>query len=577
MKKVDSNFYPKKILEKDYVEFKNIISKIGNNHELIEFIKKSGVLINSKHIKYDELEDYIYNLLTQREDEEVSKFLNEVKLLKDYSISLSNEIETILKALSLTIFDYIEYINKEFIDKISIDFESYDIVCEMFPRMLGLLLMRYNHLFSRNKIFSDKKVSMEMIELLNYLVNLEVILDEYIYTWMLNGAEIVKKNNKILINENAQSRDFIITRETHLDFLQTKELSIAINNFSLEENQLSKTDIKEFLKESFYNCDDLYFQGVLLDYWIEFWIELQDVANTKKIYIQKSKKQWIDILSKNISKDVVCRIFDYFIFNDRSIDLFDSPFIKIDDKYLIIPIFIINTNPSEALFSLFRVNGMKELNKKGIRFEKSILKVLNTNKIQCFGQCIAHTKNDTYEIDGGFLLKNTLFIIEAKTLKVPKDFPSYIGVNEALEEYYMKFLRNFNYFVNNKSKELSQKLKVNQDKIKHIIPLFISNIPVKETMKYDKILITDIYAFESYFYKRPMQRIILNQMSKELDIYQAGREYLSNNYSDDTFIPFVMENYTYEMNKSIIKKRNYPINHDLSLNRYEFVKTINNS
>lgn len=569
--KKDSLFYPKNLLEKNLEKFKKTVQNIEEPHKLLTFIKRSGVLIYNQTDK--DLKDTIYlKLKCFTNNKEIQNFICIVDEINNILTNLQNIILDILKRNPISIIDYIIFINQELNYIEAKEQLIHHMDSEMLLRTVKVLIRDYNHVLRKHKhLLFTKHIYKEVLILKCYL-NIQDVLNDYIYAWMLEGVEISIKQQKLYIKENINNKDFNLMRQTHLSVLSTKE--IFKNMLSEEQVDLSFSDIQEYLKESLYTDGNIKFKDISLQYWIQFWITLQKLASKKTNYIIRSKKQWVEAIAKEIPYNVVDKIFDYFVFSNKSIDLYDCPFIKIHDKYMIIPRYVINTIPSEALFSLFRVEQMSEINQKGTYFENLIIKILLDKKIKVFAGIKVNTKGETYEIDGGFLLQNTLFIIEAKTLKVPKDYPSYVGVKEALDVYYSKFERNFKFFTTHKMELIVNRLKVNKNQIKKIIPLFISNIPIRE-ITINSILVTDIYAFESYFLKRPMNKIFIDNQERRILVQEIGKEYFKKSYLDKQFINFVKQNFTYKLNESTLTMRVEKTISDIEIKRYDFISVVN--
>lgn len=122
----------------------------------------------------------------------------------------------------------------------------------------------------------------------------------------------------------------------------------------------------------------------------------------------KTKEEWTEILIKyGTSKEYACSLFTLMIFDKKSVDLFDNPFVPCCGKYFVVPWLVDEMEVGRVLLSKFSDKAGADF--KGYAFEKYILEVLKYCGIPATAM-----KNKDYQCDVAFLLDNVLFICECK-------------------------------------------------------------------------------------------------------------------------------------------------------------------
>lgn len=135
--------------------------------------------------------------------------------------------------------------------------------------------------------------------------------------------------------------------------------------------------------------------------------------NLNKICLSKPIQEWEKYFQRNgFSREESKKIVAIFTFDNKCLDLIDTPFVKVDDSLLIIPTLTSQADVSRALASNF-LNREINLEFKGTGFEERIKAGLNTCGLINSG-LNKKFEGEPYQCDVAFILDNELFLIECK-------------------------------------------------------------------------------------------------------------------------------------------------------------------
>ncbi|MBG9586086.1 hypothetical protein [Cytobacillus firmus] len=141
--------------------------------------------------------------------------------------------------------------------------------------------------------------------------------------------------------------------------------------------------------------------------------KINRVYNLDKICLSKTVHNWKRLFKQhgfsNESSDV---ILQFFTFDNKSLDLVDCPFVKVDDTLVILPSLTSQADAARALASNF-LNRNVNLDFKGTGFEERSKAGLLLNNIKN-STLYKRTKESEYECDIAFVLDEELFFIECK-------------------------------------------------------------------------------------------------------------------------------------------------------------------
>lgn len=208
---------------------------------------------------------------------------------------------------------------------------------------------------------------------------------------------------------------FMISQGAEDDFLNDFDNFYEYSKFILE-------------RKFFCNCSNVKIHNIPISDWLKSYFALKKYISTQdfkykyekvslfkygiKNKLSKSKKEWIDILVEfGVSKVFANTLFDFMTFKQKSVDLFDDPFVPCCGKYFVIPWLIEEMEPGLVLLS--KLADKKGIDFKGYSFENYILESLKYLEIPAIK--LEHKEKGTpYQCDVAFLIDDTLFLCECK-------------------------------------------------------------------------------------------------------------------------------------------------------------------
>ena len=132
-----------------------------------------------------------------------------------------------------------------------------------------------------------------------------------------------------------------------------------------------------------------------------------------KCLLVRHRNEWVDLfIQVDIPEESANKIFNRLTYNKKSSDLYDFPFVKTKNKYMVIPALLNVAHAGKLLKSRFRQNDFN-ISQKGKLFEKEIISMLEKHNVPVV-QLHRRHKGQDYECDIIFLLDDTLFLCECK-------------------------------------------------------------------------------------------------------------------------------------------------------------------
>lgn len=404
-------------------KFINEIKETAKNNHVISYINEI-ISINAVFIECKKLQDEINKIPSKRILSLMlywgSVFIDEGKSQKAYeeykkynadkTMSYEKGAELVITAIKSLIYNEKVYDGKKF---------------KYLPRG-RYLTTRYKY----QKIVTDY---------IQNSINVSLWFEKY-NLWKKNYISIeFKKDNTVEIK---------ITNKEKLCEAQYPVLKEKINRGQYESQAISEycfskdfikkpiqMDILEFIShkvmDKHFYCDskDLLVNEVKIVDWIKAYFVLMQLSKNDIDKIVpfsflfrfildktrcKSKKAWIKIFIKNgIDQRSAEIIFDHLIFKKTSTDLYDFPFIPVENKYTISRTVSKWIHPAQSLISRFNSRDIN-VDVKGKNFEDNLinfLKMVNVPYVKL------HYKVDTqeYECDAVLYLDNTFIFCECKS------------------------------------------------------------------------------------------------------------------------------------------------------------------
>lgn len=252
-------------------------------------------------------------------------------------------------------------------------------------------------------------------------ISIEKIDDENICLKIIDQEKIYKKVYPIIkdrINQ-AQYEGQAIAEYLFQTKIQKKKLILDIYDYIFQR-----------VMDKHFCCfsENLLVENVKISDWLRAYSFIQRISeyDVDKIYPFsflnniildfarfKSKSQWIKLFVRNgINCESAEIIFNHLIFNKKSTDLYDYPFIPVKNKYTIMRTLTKGLHPARVLISRFNSRDIN-IDVKGKNFENNLIKFFESINLPYVK---LHNKKDgqEYECDVVFYIDKTFVFCECK-------------------------------------------------------------------------------------------------------------------------------------------------------------------
>lgn len=365
--------------------------------------------------------------------------------------------------------------------------------------------------------------------------------DELFENWKNGFVNIEKKEDRIVIRY-AETPHLLWLRKSKsklqiYEYIQEAELANAVKACpTYFSNEL--TDFNELLAwgtlKSYLHTDDIYtlIDDVPIIYWIKAYAALIRYAkrvnfinSCRRFFLIRAflgkgllirrRNEWIELFTQiGIPQECANRIFDSLIYSKKSSDLYDFPFVRIKNKYMIVPALLNVAHPGKLLKSRFRQNDFN-ISQKGKLFEKEIVNMLKQH-----GLPVAqfHRKHDgeDYECDVAFLLDDTLFLCECKDNgdKYLYDYVANFYENDVAQ---MERISNFFEAHTEIIHEEFKKIGYSKIRFKKVQKLLIYNTVFHSILKVKDVSVVDYERFVAVFRRGDLDKRICDLYGGPLD------------------------------------------------------------
>ncbi|TKI50612.1 hypothetical protein [Lysinibacillus tabacifolii] len=360
--------------------------------------------------------------------------------------------------------------------------------------------------------------------------------------------------NAVLAPDNFFSFNELIATEFLYDYFSTKNLNYKINEIPL----------KIYLRA----------YAVIESACIEFLNKKRNLfeINLNSFCLVLSKSKWKKKFQNGgIPIKYLNKLINFLTFNNKSSDLFDTPFIEIEDKLLVIPSIGVGIDSARSTL-LNAATREFNISFKGERFEQKILSTLKDVGLKCENIKKIEKmekENEIYECDAVFILDKTLFFVEIKNWPIPTTYREYALYIDEINKTHSQLIRISNYFTSEPNlKEIMNKFEVTEPlTVKRII---LTNVPNGGACNFKDTIVTDDIEFIGYFKRRPPNEVNLNRGLVTLK--PLIREYYSGPINSDQFIKFLEDKPFVKLQDTRINKKKYNINLgiNIELNEFEF-------
>lgn len=344
----------------------------------------------------------------------------------------------------------------------------------------------------------------------------------------VENIKIMPKDIRVLINEKVESQRFEAFRQSgsskHNKMYKENISEDIIQNTLAPDafiDELERESYIEYLE--FFSSDNLNYKvgGIEIIKWLRAYAVVRyyntNYLNNNTFPDNNSPNSWLYIstfdewvekfVRYGIDEKNAQSICKKFIFKKKSVDWFDSPFIKIDDKIITVPSYASHIQDIQALISLATKEDLN-LDFKGYCFENRVLNDLNNKNIPAISIKRKFMDNE-YQCDVAFVLGKDLFLCECKhTSQATSQRKRYDFYNKKIPEDVKQLNRISDYYSSNVQyviEELNKKSKMNYLttwKPRYVYRIIIYSCKLGSGFSTNGVLITDYTVFTTLLYKR---------------------------------------------------------------------------
>ncbi|EEM07593.1 hypothetical protein bmyco0003_57410 [Bacillus pseudomycoides] len=228
------------------------------------------------------------------------------------------------------------------------------------------------------------------------------------------------------------------------------------------------------------------------------------------------------------------KVIEFLIFSKQSNDLFDCPFIKFEDKLLVVPSINLNLDASRAIILNANSNQIN-LASKGYTFEKIIADTLKKRNIKCISEK-KHNQGETYECDAIFNIEETLYFVEIKNWTIPTTYKEYAYYLDDISKTISQHERTVEFYL--RKENLDEILKqLDFPSIKRTKKLILTNVSLGlKALNSDTYLLDDT-MFRGYFNRNSPK--IVEKKNLSLSISSTFTEFYEGEITDQQFNTFI--------------------------------------
>ncbi len=389
---------------------------------------------------------------------------------------------------------------------------------------------------------------------INYAINSSIV-DNLIQLWKNNFIEVSYSSKEIIFRHtNKIALDWFLKSGAKLEIekrILDKEISLVAmkypKTFTSNFNDNEKIAASAILQEELHlENENVQIADVELKYWIKAYdsiinyclkflkdIEWQNNLE-KRLYLSSyfylTRDAWLTLFTDNgIPFEQSEKIFDKMIFNDKATDLYDYPFIKVKNRFLLA--YFVLKNASAGLILSFRLKQENvHFSERGKFFEKYLFKLIKNCNVPIVNLHRKVSKQE-YECDFAFVLDDTLFLCECKDNgdKAIQKFSTefYNADITQANRIFDFFSNNLDYVIHAFKTEGYQNIKIN-----HIKRLLIYNTSFHSALEKNGVIIIDKDRIITPFRRGNLDKRIVTEYS---DLINS----LKDNYTAEKLLNYI--------------------------------------
>lgn len=389
-------------------------------------------------------------------------------------------------------------------------YTNYDNVATVLIEAIKSLCYNTNIFKNDQFLFAFRSLSAKKIK--KYFNIIDNYIDDALYTSYLedyfqywkNGIIVIDFTNetfnvKVIDKQKLLKLSYILIKQNIYNYIyQFPDIMSTESEGASKAKFAFKTSVK--LLESYFSSkiSNILLNNIPLIDWLNTYNVLIKFSE-KYDYVYKTKKQWCHILiNGNVTKVNAEKIFDKLVFNKKSSDIYDFPFINLKNKYLVCGSIIKNCLPAQCIISRVGRNDFN-IDFKGSNFEKKFYNFCDDKNISYVRLHKRDNNRKEYECDAVIYIDNTLIFCE---LKNKNQYKRHEYEFEDINNDIAQINRIYDYYKNNLhfvKQEFFDKYKIVLNKKPHLKKLLIYSRAVDGCIKKDGVLCIDYLKFTAPF------------------------------------------------------------------------------
>lgn len=531
--------------------------------KVIKIIKSSGIAVSlygDKRTKeiYNKLIDTLLPLINDDEKEKVNSLVTEAKTIEDFvakfnllrstyfDIFEKEEDKYQVVSYLLSLERFLNTINKDTdtSEKFNLKVSLWDSAIESGMILKYFMFNDYDFCGS-NKVLRVQQLdnSSKHIFFSTYWNAINDIIEYWKYSKVNVLGDIQNKIN-FEIEDDEFELNNLISNERFVNLREGWQMS-AVGEI-MQEGSIN--ELSNQLEKLTYLFSTLYFgtptleemvENIKLSRWIKAYQLLINESKKfisthtsradyriKKHCISKTKKRWKDLYKKNGFSSIEFEtVFKIFTFNNKSQDIMDCPFIKIDDQFIIIPSLMAYADPARAISSNF-LNRNSKLNFKGAGFEDRLKAGFKINNIKS-SPLYKRVSDTEYECDVAFVVENDIFFVECKAHVQPYTTRQHANHLYKLYKETSQINRIADFYSNNPT-IIKEQLNLGDDfQIGNYHRILITTSMIGTPLYVNGVYIVDESSFSMFVDRTPPSLMLIEegvfkqQFTQRFDIYHG--------------------------------------------------------
>lgn len=540
---------------KKFIRFLDEVYELKGFKYLLTTIKSSGLYLNlynndKNNQLIKEVTEHLRKRLNNQEFEQINILIDEANKLYKLVVRFNEKKEEYFNrfaelSTNNMVSSYVLSLERFLSSLHSEQFDSgiwrtkvglFDSAVESTGMILKSFMYNNIDFCRHNNIISESllDISNKHIDFSIYWVE----IDNIINLWKYSSVKIDEYSELEIFKVNIEDKEFqlnnIVSNARYINLKDSWEFSILgelVPKYKLNDIKVKEELLKEQKNKITYLVSCLLFGTVTLEETVDNvklhrWLSAyqllveecrkflkkrnEEKYSLKEYCLSKTKKQWKEFFTRHgFNKSEFSVIFEGFIFSKNSQDITDTPFIKFDDLFVVVPSLLVNSDIPRALASNF-LNRKLELSFRGTGFEERTKAGLKMRNIET-GTLYKRDNETEYQCDVVFKIGSDVFFVECKSHVQPYTTRQHANHLYKLYEETSQINRIADYFVEHLD-YVKDQLKMNDnEQILNTHRLIITTSMLGAPLYINGVYIVDESSFNTFISRSKPSLKLLNK------------------------------------------------------------------